>query len=136
MCLVANLVPKRFNSFFISIFKLFFIILFNVFHLSSLSPERQVQRPGQSNGVVMLSPSIELPEEELLGEKLLEPELEEDLLELEPELLELETEEGEPGWLESFSEKRIYSSPWDISFNLVGILLWQMRTQVLQSLFS
>ena len=49
---------------------------------------------------------------------------EESKLRLELELLELDTEEGEPG-LGVLLEKRISSSPWDMSVNLVGILSWK-----------
>jgi hypothetical protein len=81
---------------------------------SSLSLLRNL---GTKEGLTTLTHSME-PSEEL-----------ESKLRLELELLELDTEEGELG-LGFLLEKRISSSPWDMSFNLVGILSWkQGRTK-------
>ena len=76
---------------------------------SSLSLLRNL---GTKEGLTTLTHSME-PSDEL-----------ELKLRLELELLELDTKEGELG-LEVLFEKRISSSPWDMSFNLVGILSWK-----------
>lgn len=76
---------------------------------SIFSSVRLLRNLGAKEGVVTLMHSMESSEEALEEEELV------------PELELLETEEGEPG-LEVFLEKRISSFPWDMTFNLVGIL--------------